>query len=94
MRTASSGTLRGRGRVRNPYGDDGREGHEGEDEDDDDGGEGYDSDTMSVMDSDALRAAMGRRGERDRGGGMLGSVGEAVEYVVEFEASCWGGREG
>lgn len=94
MRTASSGALRDRGRGPQhlrPYGDGSREGGGGgggddEDDDDDDDG-GYDSDTMSVMDSDALRAAMGRRG-RERGGrGGLGSVGETVEYVVEFEVS-------
>lgn len=97
MRTASSGTLRGRGRGPQhlqPYGDGGRESGGGDDTEDDDGG--YDSDTMSVMDSDALREAMGRR-ERERGGrGALGSVEETVEYVVEFEVSwmdCWGGRE-
>ncbi|CAM9344514.1 unnamed protein product [Scytosiphon promiscuus] len=102
-RTVSSGALRiggargagtGGGRSLNsgdghtPYGnDDFREGGDADDFDGDGDEEGYDSDTMSVMDSDAMRAAMGRRGVGDRAGAMGGRVGAGgtVEYVVEFE---------
>lgn len=67
----------------NTYDDEEDDEREGEHDDDDDD-TGYDSDTMSVMDQDALRASMSKRNARERAGAG-GRRGDTVEYIVEFE---------
>lgn len=64
---------------------------DGDDDDyDDDDGIGSDSDnddTMSVMDADAMRAAMGKKAARDPanwGADGSGMGGRTVDYIVEF----------